>query len=256
MGSATSVESGTSFSIEVVESYDKLSALAADNVSEFLAAHPTAAFTLPTGETPVGMYRELVRRADAGEIDFSRAQFFCLDDYLGATPEDEASLTRWLTDIFLVPAHLPQENIHYIPSTAEDPTAAAAAYDRAIADLGGFQLAVVGLGPNGHVGFNEPGSRPDDPTRVVDLQPATRAQSAAYWEGRAEIPAKAMTTGLATILAAKKIVLIVSGKGKAEIVRASLEGPETADVPGSWLRRAGDRLHVILDKDAASLLSL
>lgn len=244
------------YSLTVVDDYAQLSGLAADAVSETLARKPGAALTLPTGDTPLGMYRELVRRIDAGELDFSQAQFFCLDDYLGATPEHEASLTRWLKQVFLDPANLPAEHIHYVPTTATDTAAAAAGYDQAIADCGGLELAVVGLGPNGHIGFNEPGSGPDDPTRVVDLQAATRAQSAAYWDGHADIPAQAMTMGLGTVLQAKRIVLIVSGTGKAEIVRKSLEGPETTDVPGSFLRRAGSRLEVILDPGAASDLAV
>ncbi|MGN6032772.1 MAG: glucosamine-6-phosphate deaminase [Thermomicrobiales bacterium] len=250
----TGAAQGDRYTLTVVDDYDLLSALAADAVSETLGRTPGAALTLPTGDTPLGMYRELVRRIEAGELDFSQAQFFCLDDYLGSTPEDEASLTRWLKTVFLDPARLPETNVHYVPTAAEDPVAAAAGYDREIAHFGGLELAVVGLGPNGHIGFNEPGSGPDDPTRIVDLQPATRAQSAAYWDGRADIPAQAMTIGLGTILQAKRIVLIVSGEGKAEIVRASLEGPETTDVPGSFLRRAGDRLDVILDQGAASKL--
>lgn len=241
--------------LTVVDDYDLLSALAANAVSDTLARKPAAALTLPTGDTPSGMYRELVRRIDSGELDFSQAQFFCLDDYLGSTPEDEASLTRWLKNVFIDPARLPEANVHYVPTTAEDPEAAAAGYEREIAGYGGFELAVLGLGPNGHIGFNEPGSGPDDPTRVVDLQAATRAQSAAYWDGKADIPTQAMTIGLGTLLQAKRIVLIVSGAGKAEIVRASLEGPETTDVPGSFLRRAGSRLEVILDQGAASKLS-
>lgn len=241
--------------VSVVEHYDDLSQRAADAVAAVLGRKPDAVVTLPTGETPVGMYQELVRRIQAGELNFGRAQFFCLDDYLGATPEDEASLTRWLRAEFLIPGDLPENHIHYIPTVTDNPALAAAGYDHQIEDLGGFDLAVVGLGPNGHIGFNEPGSLPTDSTRVVELEAATRNQSAAYWDGKADIPAQAMTIGLGTILKARQIVLIVSGKNKAEIVRATLEGPATADVPGSWLVQAGERLHVILDQDAASLLS-
>ena len=244
-----------SFTLSVVESYREMSKQAADAVQETLERDSDAAITMPTGSTPVGMYEELVRRIRAGTLDMSQAHIFCLDDYLGQSRDDEASLTRWLFDVFLTPAGIPEEHIHLVPATANDPEAAAAAYEAELAELGGLELAVVGLGPNGHVAFNEPGSAPDSRTRVIDLTPESRDQSAAYWEGDTEIPAQAMTMGLGTILSARRIVLIVSGEAKADIVRRSLDVEPTPDVPGSWLQRAEDRLHVILDREAAGALS-
>lgn len=243
------------YTLSVVESYLELSSQAADAVQEVLDRRPDAAITVPTGQTPLGMYEELVRRAEGGAIDLSQVHIFCLDDYLGQTRNDEASLTRWLFNEFLIPARIPEEHIHLIPAAAEDPDAAATEYERELERLGGLELAVVGLGPNGHVAFNEPGSPPDSRTRVVDLTEESRQQSAAYWEGAASIPEQAMTMGLGTILAARRIVLIVSGAGKAELVRRSLEESPTLEVPGSWLQQAGERLHVILDRDAAGSLS-
>lgn len=248
------IDVGT-YTLSVVEDYLELSNQAADAVQETLERRPDAAITVPTGQTPLGMYRELVRRVENGTLDVSRVHIFCLDDYLGQGRDHEASLTRWLYNEFLTPAGIPDEHIHQIPSTASDPTAAAARYEAELEALGGLELAVVGLGPNGHVAFNEPGSAPDSRTRVIDLTEESRQQSAAYWQGEAEIPHQAMTMGLGTILSARKIVLIVSGEDKAEIVRRSLEDEPTLDVPGSWLRQAGDRLHVILDRAAAGALT-
>lgn len=244
-----------SFSLSLVDSYEEMSRQATDAVQETLERIPDAAVTLPTGGTPVGMYQELVRRQDAGTLDLRRAQIFMLDEYFGASQHDEASLTRWLFEVFLIPARIPERNIHLIPSVASDPVAAAAEYEEELTAAGGLALAVVGLGPNGHVAFNEPGSEPDSRTRVIDLTEESRNQSSAYWEGEAEIPKQAMTMGLGTILEAHRIVLIASGRGKAGIVRRSLEGPPSSDVPGSLLPRAGERLHVILDRDAASTLT-
>ncbi len=243
------------YALDVVESYRELSNMAADAVLETLERHPEAAITVPTGETPVGMYEELVRRIRQGSLDISRAHIFCLDDYLGHSREDEASLTRWLFNVFLTPAGVPENHIHLIPATAEDPQAAAKAYEAELEALGGLELAVVGLGPNGHVAFNEPGSTPDSRTRVIDLTEESRQQSAGYWEGEASIPRQAITMGLGTILSARRIVLIASGEGKAEVVRRSLEEEPTLDVPGSWLQMAGERLQVILDREAAGSLS-
>lgn len=242
-------------SLTVVSGYEALSLLAADIVTACVTACPSGAITLPTGETPRGMYEELVRRIRDGSLDFSRVQFFCLDDYLGKSMTDEISLTGWLNEVFLEPAGVPRQNIHMIPTQDPDPDAAAARYDLEIADAGGLELAVVGLGPNGHVGFNEPGSAIDSRTRVVNLTAESREQNAAYYEGRQTIPAQAITMGLGTILEARRIVLIVSGESKADILKAALEGPITSQVPGSFLRTAAGRLRVIADEAAASALT-
>lgn len=237
--------------ITVVDDYDAMSKLAADRVADVLTANPDAAITVPTGSTPAGMYKELVRRINSGELDASRAQIFCLDDYLGQTPEDEASLTKLLINEFLEPANIPAENIHFIPTVGDDPHTAAKQYEADIAAAGGLKLAVIGLGPNGHVAFNEPGSGPDTRTRVVDLTRESRDQNAAYYEG-AEIPEQAITMGIGTILDAENIVMIVSGEGKAGIVGEMVNGPMTNDLPGSWIGQAGERAELIVDQAAAT----
>lgn len=240
-------------SITVADNYEMLSKLAADRVAEVITAFPDGAITVPTGSTPAGMYRELVSRINAGELDVSKTQIFCLDDYLGQTPEDEASLTKLLIREFLEPANIPAENIHYIPTVSDDPHAAAEKYEAGIAAAGGLKLAVIGLGPNGHVAFNEPGSGPETRTRIVDLTRESRDQNAAYYEG-AEIPERAISMGIGTILDAERIVMIVSGESKAEIVSEMVNGPMTNDLPGSWIGKAGERAELIVDTDAASKL--
>lgn len=244
-----------SYSVRVVESYEDLSREAADAIQRTVEESPEAAITLPTGQTPVGMYEELVRRVRESDLDLSQTHIFLLDEYLGQGREDEASLTRWLYEVFLTPAGIPAAHIHEIPSTAADPEGAAAEFEIELADLGGLELAVVGLGPNGHVAFNEPGSPPDSRTRVLDLTPESREQSSAYWESDTPVPAQAITMGLGTILSAKRIVMIVSGASKAEMLRRSLEEEPMLDVPASWLQRVGERLEVIADRDAASALT-
>lgn len=243
------------FKVRVAAGYEAMSRLAADAVADTIRAHPGAVLTLPTGATPRGMYQELVNRINDGRLDFSGMQFFCLDDYVGKKITDEASLTGWLNDVFLQPGRIPAANTHFIPTTDPDPHSAATRYDQDIRSAGGLELAVVGIGPNGHVGFNEPGSAPDSRTRVVDLTPVSRDQNAAYYPGDQTIPEQAITMGLGTILDARRIVLIVSGAAKAGILRQALEGPITSDVPASHLRSAGARLEVIADVDAAALLS-
>ena len=237
--------------ITVVENYDAMSMLAADRVAEVVAAYPHGAITVPTGSTPVGMYNELVRRITTGELDFSGVQVFCLDDYLGQTPADTASLTKLLLQEFLVPANIPMQNVHFIPTVSDDPAAAAARYEADIAAAGGLKLAVIGLGPNGHVAFNEPGSGPNTRTRVVDLTRESRDQNAAYYED-AEIPEQAISMGIGTILDADRVVMIVSGGSKAEIVAEMVHGPMTEDLPGSWLGLKGEQAELIVDAGAAA----
>ena len=239
--------------ITVVADYDALSVAAADRVAEVVTRYPDGAITVPTGSTPVGMYAELARRITSGELDFSRVQLFCLDEYLGVTPEDPAALTKLLLRDFLVPAGINLGNVQFIPSMADDPVAAAQAYDNEIVAAGGLKIAVIGLGPNGHVGFNEPGSGPETRTRVVNLTRESRDQNAHYYAG-ASIPEQAMSMGIGTILEAEKIVMIVSGAAKAGIVRDMVHGPMTNDLPGSWIGLAGSRAELIADAEAGSLL--
>ena len=240
--------------ITVVDDYDAMSKLAADRVAEIITAFPDAAITVPTGSTPGGMYKELVARINSGELDASRVKIFCLDDYLGQTPEDEASLTKLLLRDFLVPANIPLENVEFIPTTSDDPHAAAKEYEERIAAAGGLKLAVIGLGGNGHVAFNEPGSGPETRTRVVDLTVESRDANAAYYDD-AEIPTQAITMGIGTILDAESIVMIVSGEAKAGIVGEMVNGPRTNNVPGSWIGNAGERAELIVDQAAAANIS-
>lgn len=242
--------------VVVAGNYDEMSILAAGIVARHIAEHPGTAITLPTGETPRGMYEALTGMIRGGELDFGTIEFFCLDDYLGKGINDETSLTAWLDKAFLTPAGVHGPNIHFVPTLADDPDAAAKAYEASIEALGGFQLAVLGLGPNGHIGFNEPGASIDSRTRVVDLTDESRTQNAAYYDSDQAIPDKAMTIGIGTLLNSPRIVLIVCGSSKAGILRDALQGPVTAEVPGSYLQTVGERLVVITDPEAASELVL
>ncbi len=230
-----------------------MSKRAADIVAETLREHPEAAISLPTGSTPVGMFEELIRRSQAGELDLSRFQLFCLDEYLGVSPDNPNTLTSWLFRTFIVPAGIPAENVHTLPVTQPNPTAAAAAYEEAISAAGGLELAVLGIGGNGHIAYNEPGSGADTRTRVVDLTDESIAQAADYFDG-ASVPRKAMTVGVGTLLEARRIVLIASGEGKQRILKAALEEEPTANVPASWLQLHPEKVMVIADRAAASLL--
>jgi glucosamine-6-phosphate deaminase len=242
--------------IDVVADANALSTQAADLVAQTIEHLPDAAVCLPTGSTPLGMFDALAARAARGEVDFSRINLYCLDEYVGVDRHDPNSLTRWLWSAFVTCAGVDPQRVHFLPTMAEDPGEAAAAFDQALVRRGGLDLAVLGLGPNGHIGYNEPGSSADSRTRVVELTPESVRQASAYWSNNVEVPSVAITLGVGTILEAKRIILIVSGEAKAAILRRALEDQPSNDVPASWLRLAGPRLHVIADRDAARDLSL
>jgi glucosamine-6-phosphate deaminase len=246
---------GRNWSVNVFRDAEAASEAAADAVATTVHGKSNAAISVPTGSTPLGMFEHLSARVASGELDFSDVDIFCLDEYVGVSRDDPGSLTRWLWDALLYRIGVRVEQVHALPSTADDLTAAASAYEAEIAVRGGLDLAVLGLGPNGHIGYNEPGSNADSRTRVISLTPESLSQASSYWEGAVSIPDRAMTIGVATLLESKRIVLLVTGGAKAEILRRTLEEPMGADVPASWLRLAGPRLEVIADGEAASSLS-
>jgi glucosamine-6-phosphate deaminase len=238
--------------ITIVADYDAMSLRAADIVTETLTCKPDCALCLPTGNTPLGMFKLLIERIKSGHLDVSRAQFFLLDEYVGIDDDDPESLTRWLKAEFLTPAGIPEAHIHELPTMADNLAEAARKYEEHLAAHGGFELAVLGLGGNGHIAYNEPGSARDSRTRVLTLTEESIEQARGYFEGRT-VPTQAISAGVATLLEARNIVLLVSGDSKAEIVRDALYGPQTADVPASFLQLAGDRVEAVVDQAAASL---
>lgn len=227
---------------------DRVAGLLADR----LAATPDLVVCLPTGTTPTPLYERLPFVLAERGVSAGRATVVVLDDYLGLPPGHparcEAVLRRSVLER-LVPS--PAGFIAF-DVDAVDPGAACAAFDAAVAAAGGLDLVVLGLGRNGHVGMNEPGSAPDAPTRVVELAPSTREAARGY--GMDPPPTHGVTLGMAGILAAREVWLLATGSEKAEILAAAVDGPVTADVPGSLLR-AHPRLLVMADADAGARLA-
>lgn len=250
------VERSENWTLTVLPDALAASKSAASIVANTLLCKPNAAMSFPTGTTPLGMFDVLAARAARGEIDFSAVAVFCLDEYVGVTVQDPISLTRWLSEALLNRIGIKPDQLHTLPVTADDLADSATEYDRAISARGGLDLAILGLGPNGHIGYNEPGSSADSRTRVITLTAESRDQASAYWEGSLAIPDQAMTMGVGTLLESKQIVLLVTGEAKADMLRRALEEPMSADVPASWLRIAGPRLTVIADEAAASGLTI
>ena len=226
---------------------------AAEIVVELLAGKPDAVVALPAGNTPRPLYAELVRRHRAGTVSFARATAFTLDEFAGVAADHPASFRRYLDDVLYRQVDLPRARAHAPDATAPDLDGACARYERAIAAAGGLDLCLLGIGGNGHVAFNEPGSPFDSRTRVVDLDDDTRLALAPAFAGE-PVPARALTIGVGTILAARRCVLLAYGAAKAGVIARAIDGPATPAVPASALQLHADAT-VILDAAAASQLA-
>lgn len=208
-----------------------------------------------TGSTPDPVYAALAERRRAGTFRTEHLHAFALDEYIGLPPEHPESYRRVLERAFARPLGLSLDRLHVPEGGKDDPDEAAAEYERAIQLSGGVDLQILGIGRNGHIGFNEPGSDFRSVSRVVTLTPSTRSANARFFDDPDDVPTASISQGLATILRARSIALIARGEDKADAVRDALCGPVVADMPASILQRH-PRLRVFLDGGAASRLDL
>lgn len=218
--------------ITIVRDEAALAAAAADAVCAAVRETPGAALGLPTGMTPLGTYRELVRRFSEGMCDISGARAFAIDEFVGI-PRSTSG-----TNATYYHVHLPKPFPHVrVPNAGEaDADTEIARFAVEVRDAGGFDLCVLGVGTNGHVAFNEPGSMRDSRARVADLAPSSRAAYADAFGGIERVPTQGMTLGIADLLESRALLVLASGEAKAAIVRRALREPAGADVPASWLR--------------------
>ncbi len=219
------------------------------------AGRPTV-LGLPTGSTPVGLYRELIRLHKEAGLDFSHVITFNLDEYYPMQPDDPQSYRRWMQETFFNHVNIPPQNINLpdgtiTPEEAED---YCLRYEQKIRRAGGIDLMLLGIGRTGHIGFNEPGSTRHSRTRMATLDPVTRRDAASSFFGEENVPHQALTMGVGTILDARKIVLMAFGEHKAKIVQRAVEGPVTDSVAASFLQQHPDSTF-ILDRAAAGELA-
>ncbi len=219
------------------------------------AGRPTV-LGLPTGSTPVGLYRELIRLHREAGLDFSRVVTFNLDEYFPMQPDDAQSYRRWMKETFFDHVNIPPQNVNVPDGTidTEDAEDYCVRYEQKIRRAGGIDLQVLGIGRSGHIGFNEPGSTRHSRTRLVTLDPVTRRDAASSFYGEENVPHQALTMGVGTILDARKVVLLAFGEHKAFIVHKAVEGPVTESVTASFLRQHPDAVF-LLDQAAAGELS-
>ena len=205
---------------------------AADAVMERLAARSNPVLGIATGSSPLPLYEQLARRAR----ELPRLRGFALDEYLGLPPGHPQSYREVVRREVIDPLGLDPDAVLVPDGTAADPEAAAAEYEALIRAAGGVDVQILGIGSNGHLAFNEPGSPLDSRTRVVELTASTREANARFFPSLGEVPTHALTQGLGTIREARSLVLLASGSGKAEAIAAALNGPVTPEVPASVLQ--------------------
>jgi glucosamine-6-phosphate deaminase len=236
--------------VRIFPDYRAMSAAAADAVAHTLGDNPSSVFLLPTGTTPLGMYRRLVDMHRLGEVSFSEATFFNLDEYLGLVPDHPASYHVYMMEHFYGLIDADPARIFVPDGAAPDPDAECERYEAAIRESGGIDVCVLGIGRNGHIGFNEPGAPFDSRTRVVTLSESTRLVNAGDFEAN-RAPERAITVGMATIFESREVLLLASGTNKASAVAAVLEGNVSEGMPASMLGRHQHAV-LFLDEDAAS----
>jgi glucosamine-6-phosphate deaminase len=233
----------------VVDDAGSFARAGADVVAGIVRADGPVTIVPATGETPVGMYAELAARHARGDLDTHGVSIVQLDEYLGLQHDDRRALFGWMDRTVLGPLSIDAAHVSRLP-TDGDVDAACAAFDRDLDASGGIDLAILGLGTNGHLGFNEPPSDVASPTRTVHLTQDTVAANARYWGSEADVPTRAVTLGLRTLLEARRILLLVAGASKHAIVRRALEGPVGEDVPASFVRQARGPVTVLVDRAA------
>lgn len=229
--------------------YAEMSDIAAELVIQKVSKQPTATITLPTGNTPLGMFDRLVTAVEEKRVSFEQCLLFEMDDYFRIPMDDERLLYHWLYRAFIEPTKIPLTRVHRFQtdSIAEQEVQR---MTQLLEDAGGLDLAVIGLGPNGHIAYNEPHSQLDQPVQVVTLAAESRMSSIDYLADDAPVPTHGITLGLATIIAAKQIIMLVSGERKANILQEMLTGPVSEALPGTLLR---DAPHVTLIADQAAM---
>jgi glucosamine-6-phosphate deaminase len=243
--------------VEVVILPDEaaVGSLVADAVCRLLAAKPDGVLGLATGSSPVPTYRELVRRRHAGAVSFARARGFLLDEYVGLPPGHPQAYRTVIQAELASHVDFAAGAVQGPDGTAKDLPGACRAYEQAIAAAGGVDLQLLGIGSDGHLAFNEPGSSLSSRTRVKTLTALTRSDNARFFDSPDDVPRHVLTQGLGTIREARHLVLCAVGDRKAEAVAATVEGPVSASCPASVLQ-LHPHVTVVLDEAAAALLRL
>jgi glucosamine-6-phosphate deaminase len=241
--------------VVVLPTYEEMSRAAAAVVAEVLNEKPNAVLGMATGSTPLGLYQELVRMHREEGLDFAQVSTFNLDEYVGLPPAHPQSYHHFMHENFFKHVNMAPGNI-YIPSgTTSNYQAFCQWYERRIEECGGIDVQILGIGSDGHIAFNEPGSSLSSRTRLKTLASPTIDDNARFFERSADVPIYAITMGVGTILEARTLVLLANGKNKSSAVAAMVEGPVTSMVTASALQMHPSA-RVFLDEPAAADLKM
>lgn len=231
--------------------YNEMSRKAANLIGAQVIMKPDCILGLATGSSPIGTYKELIKRCEEGDLDFSQVQSVNLDEYKGLSRDNDQSYYYFMNHNLFDHINIDKANTHVPNGMESDAEKECASYEELIKSLGGIDLQLLGLGHNGHIGFNEPAEEFDKVTHCVDLQESTIEANKRFFASADDVPRQAYTMGIGTIMSAKKIVVVVSGEDKADIVKRAFSGPITPSVPASILQMHPD-VTVICDAAAYS----
>ncbi|NLJ90466.1 MAG: glucosamine-6-phosphate deaminase [Clostridiales bacterium] len=233
--------------------YYEMSCKAANIIAAQMTLKPDSVLGLATGSTPEGIYQQLIAKCLKGEIDFSNIQTVNLDEYVGLDKDNPQSYQYYMNSKLFSHVNIPEGNYHLPNGMATDSETECKRYDQLIEDLGYVDLQLLGLGLNGHIGFNEPNTHFSKGTYLVGLAKSTIDANSRFFENYEDVPRFAYTMGIKTIMSAKKILLVVNGKAKAKILKEVVTGRITPEVPASILQLHND-VTIVADSEALSLL--
>ncbi|NLM38358.1 MAG: glucosamine-6-phosphate deaminase [Firmicutes bacterium] len=233
--------------------YAEMSKKAALIVAAQVILKPDCVLGLATGSTPLGLYRELIAMYQRGEVDFSKVTTINLDEYYPITPDHPQSYHYFMDQNLFNHINVDRKKIHLPNGMADSVVEECQKYEQLIAEVGGIDLQVLGIGVNGHIGFNEPNPGLNSRTHLVDLKQETIKANSRFFQSEAEVPRQALTMGMGTILKARRIVLLANGRNKAEAIKKTVQGMVTTECPSSFLQTHPD-VTLLLDREAAALL--
>lgn len=237
----------------IKEDYDALSKEAAKIVADRLRKKPNLVLGLATGSTPIGLYKELIRMHKEEGLDFSKVTTFNLDEYIGLPLNHDQSYNYFMQQNFFKDVNINPRYIHIPSGMAKDVDKFCEWYEQRIEDFGGIDLQVLGIGANGHIAFNEPGSSLGSMTRIKTLTQKTIEDNSRFFDKYEDVPRYAITMGIGTIMGAKELLLVANKEGKADAIKNAVEGPLTAMCPASMIQMHRHAF-VVIDKAAASKL--